>query len=35
MTMHPLNEDTAHYKHKLAAGANKPVSVDDMAKVAQ
>ena len=35
MTMHPLNADTAHYKHKLAAGANKPVSVDDMAKVAQ
>lgn len=35
MTMHPLNADTAHYKHKLAAGTKKPVSVDDMAKVAQ
>ena len=35
MTMHPLNADTAHYKHKLATGAKTPVSVDDMAKVAQ
>jgi hypothetical protein len=35
MTMHPLNAANAHYKHKLAAGANKPVSVDEMARVAQ
>ena len=35
MTMHPLNAGTAHYKHKLVAGAKKPVTVDDMAKVAQ
>jgi hypothetical protein len=35
VTMHPLNADTAHYKHKLAAGAKNPISVDDMAKVAQ
>jgi hypothetical protein len=35
MAMHPLNAETAHYKHKLAAGAKQPVSVDEMAKVAQ
>ncbi len=35
MAMHPLNADTAHYKHKLAAQAKRPVSVEDMAGVAR
>ncbi|MEW6120083.1 MAG: hypothetical protein AB1593_08335 [Pseudomonadota bacterium] len=35
MAMHPLNAETAHYRHKLAAGTKQPVSVDEMAKVAQ
>jgi len=35
MAMHPLDAATAHYKHKLAAGAKQPVSVEEMAKVAQ
>ncbi len=35
MAMHPLNAETAHYKHKLAAGAQRSVSVDEMARVAQ
>lgn len=34
-TMHPLDAETAHYKHKLAAGAKQPVSVDEMARVAE
>ena len=32
---HPLNAETAHYKHKLAAQATSTVSVEDMAGVAQ
>jgi hypothetical protein len=35
MAMHPLNAETAHYKHQLAAQANSKVSVEEMAKVAQ
>jgi len=35
MAMHPLNAETAHYKHKLAAQATSKVSVEEMAGVAQ
>lgn len=35
MTMHPLNAETAHFRHRMAAGANKPISVEDMARVAK
>jgi hypothetical protein len=35
MAMHPLNAETAHYKHKLASRATSKVSVDEMAGVAQ
>ena len=35
MAMHPLNAETAHYKHQLAAQANNKVSAEEMAKVAQ
>lgn len=35
MAMHPLNAETAHYKHKLAAQASSKVSVEEMAGVAQ
>lgn len=35
MAMHPLNAETAHYKHKLAAGAKQPVSAEEMAGVAR
>ena len=35
MSMHPLNAETAHYKHKLAAQATSKVSVEEMAGVAQ
>lgn len=35
MAMHPLNADTAHYKHRLAAQSAQPVSVEEMARVAQ
>ena len=33
--MHPLNAETAHYKHKLAAQATSKVSAEEMAGVAQ
>lgn len=33
--MHPLNAETAHYKHKLAARATSKVSAEEMAGVAQ
>ncbi|MFZ3042972.1 MAG: hypothetical protein WA108_14495 [Thiobacillus sp.] len=35
MAMHPLNAETAHYKHTLAAQATSKVSVEEMAGVAQ
>jgi len=35
MAMHPLNAETAHYKHQLAAQANSKVSAEEMAGVAQ
>jgi hypothetical protein len=35
MAMHPLNAETAHYKHKLAAQAASKVDVEEMARVAQ
>jgi hypothetical protein len=35
MAMHPLNAETAHFKHQLAAQANSKVSAEEMAKVAQ
>ena len=35
MAMHPLNAETAHYKHMLAAQATSKVSVEEMAGVAQ
>ncbi len=35
MAMHPLNAETAHYKHKLAAQATSKVSAEEMAGVAQ
>lgn len=35
VAMHPLNADTAHYKHMLAAGANSRVSAEEMAGVAK
>jgi len=35
MAMHPLNAETAHYKHKLAAQATSEVDVEEMARVAQ
>jgi hypothetical protein len=35
MAMHPLNAETAHYKHQLAAQATSKVSAEEMAKVAQ
>jgi hypothetical protein len=35
VAMHPLNAETAHYKHKLAAQANSKVSVEEMAGVAK
>ncbi len=33
--MHSLNAETAHFKHKLAANVNKPVSAAEMAGVAK
>jgi len=33
--MHPLNAETAHYKHKLAAQAASKISAEEMAGVAQ
>jgi hypothetical protein len=33
--LHPLNAETAHYKHKLAAQATSKVSAEEMAGVAQ
>ena len=33
--MHPLNAETAHYKHKLAAQAASKVSAEEMAGIAQ
>ncbi len=33
--MHPLNAETAHYKHKLAAQATNKVSAEEMARIAQ
>ena len=33
--MHPLNAETAHYKHKLAAQATATVSAEEMAGVAK
>jgi len=33
--MHPLNAETAHYKHKLAAQATNKISAEEMAGVAQ
>ncbi|MDA8129344.1 MAG: hypothetical protein M0Z73_11695 [Betaproteobacteria bacterium] len=35
MAMHPLNAETAHYAHKLAAQAGRPVSTEEMAGIAQ
>lgn len=35
MAMHSLNAETAHYKHKLAANANKVISAEEMAEVAK
>lgn len=35
MAMHPLNAETAHYAHKLAAQANSKISAEEMAGVAQ
>jgi hypothetical protein len=35
VAMHPLNAETAHFKHKLAAQANSPVSTEEMAGVAR
>lgn len=34
-TMHPLNAEAAHYKHKLAAQAPSKVNREDMAGIAQ
>jgi hypothetical protein len=33
--MHPLNAETAHYKHKLAAQATSKVSAEEMAGIPQ
>jgi hypothetical protein len=33
--MHPLNAETAHYKHKLAAQMAGKISAEEMAGVAQ
>jgi hypothetical protein len=33
--MHPLNAETAHYKHKLAAQATSKASAEEMAGIAQ
>jgi len=35
MAMHPLNAETAHFKHKLAANAKTAVSAEEMAGVAK
>jgi hypothetical protein len=35
VAMHPLNAETAHYTHQLAAQANSKVSTEEMARVAQ
>ena len=35
VAMHPLNAETAHYKHRLAAQATSKISADEMAGVAQ
>ena len=35
MAMHPLNAETAHYAHKLAAQAHSKVSAEEMAGIAQ
>jgi hypothetical protein len=35
VAMHPLNAETAHYRHQLAAQANSTVSAEEMAGVAQ
>ncbi|MHB1051573.1 MAG: hypothetical protein ACYCZT_00680 [Thiobacillus sp.] len=35
IAMHPLNAETAHLKHKLAANTRKTVSAEEMAGVAQ
>lgn len=35
MAMHPLNAESAHYAHKLAATAGSKISAEEMAKVAR
>lgn len=35
VAMHPLNAKTAHYRHKLAAQAQREVSAEEMAGIAQ
>lgn len=35
VAMHPMNAESAHYAHKLAAQANTRVSVEEMAGIAQ
>jgi hypothetical protein len=35
VAMHPLNAETAHYKHKLAAQTKSKISAEEMAGVAQ
>ena len=35
MAMHPLNAETAHFKHQLAANAKATVSAEEMAGVAK
>lgn len=35
VAMHPMNAESAHYAHKLAAQANARVSVEEMAGIAQ
>lgn len=35
MAMHPLNAESAHYAHKLAATANSKISAEEMAEVAR
>lgn len=35
VAMHPLNAETAHYKHKLAAQATREVSAEEMAGIAK
>lgn len=35
MAMHPMNADTAHYRHRMAAGTQKTIGAEEMAGVAQ